>query len=246
MNTPVLYVDGGWQSIVDSLVMAAPKRQVEIRAGTKVASVEELGDHVHVRSTDGEITASAVVVAAGGPAGLASMLRYPPAEVTRWASEARPCTVASFDVGLAEPWGPFPTFALGIDRPLYLSVHAPIAALAPTDGSLVHVMRYHHPEEPLDAEADRVDCEELLDRIRPGWREAAVHVGFRRRLTAAFDQPRAARGGLAGRPGPSVPGHRRVFVAGDWVGPEGLLADAATASGRSAAAAAAQVGELVG
>ncbi|MFQ5556512.1 MAG: hypothetical protein ACE5GB_03250 [Acidimicrobiales bacterium] len=39
-----------------------------------------------------------------------------------------------------------------------------------------------------------------------------------------------------GRPGVRVPGRRRLFVAGDWVGAEGLLADAAVASGRAAAA----------
>jgi hypothetical protein len=45
----------------------------------------------------------------------------------------------------------------------------------------------------------------------------------------------AEKGGFAGRPGPAVPGIRGLFVAGDWVGPEGVLADAALASARRAA-----------
>ncbi|HTZ10385.1 MAG TPA: hypothetical protein VMB72_15035, partial [Acidimicrobiales bacterium] len=45
--------------------------------------------------------------------------------------------------------------------------------------------------------------------------------------------------GLAGRPPVAVPGRPGVFVAGDWVGPVGLLADAALDSGRAAGEAAA-------
>ena len=43
--------------------------------------------------------------------------------------------------------------------------------------------------------------------------------------------PTAANGGLAGRPAAEVPGLPGAFVAGDWVGPVGMLADAALASG---------------
>ena len=45
----------------------------------------------------------------------------------------------------------------------------------------------------------------------------------------------ADRGGLAGRPEPEVPGIPNLYVAGDWVGPEGWLSDAALASAKRAA-----------
>ena len=44
-------------------------------------------------------------------------------------------------------------------------------------------------------------------------------------------------GGLPGRPDVAVPDTPDVFVAGDWVGPEGQLADAALSSARRAALA---------
>ena len=50
--------------------------------------------------------------------------------------------------------------------------------------------------------------------------------------------PLARSGGLAGRPRVDAPaelGLPGVFLAGDWVGPEGMLADAAAASGAAAA-----------
>jgi hypothetical protein len=45
----------------------------------------------------------------------------------------------------------------------------------------------------------------------------------------------AAQGGQKGRPGPEVPNIPGLYVAGDWVGPDGLLSDAALASAREAA-----------
>lgn len=79
----------------------------------------------------------------------------------------------------------------------------------------------------------------MLDSAQPGWREQVIHRRFMPALVVANDIPQAARGGLAGRPGPEVPDAPGLFVAGDWVGPEGMLSDAATASARAAAARAA-------
>ena len=45
----------------------------------------------------------------------------------------------------------------------------------------------------------------------------------------------AADGGLPGRPGAVVGGG--IFAAGDWIGPEGLLADGTLQSARAAVAA---------
>ena len=41
----------------------------------------------------------------------------------------------------------------------------------------------------------------------------------------------ATHGGLAGRPSVTVSGAPGLLIAGDWVGDEGMLADAAVASG---------------
>ena len=49
-------------------------------------------------------------------------------------------------------------------------------------------------------------------------------------MTVSHSLPLACEDGLAGRPAVSAAGHPNVFLAGDWVGPEGLLADASAAS----------------
>lgn len=237
----VRYVDGGWQSIVDALLDEAVRRGVVVETGAKVTRVvapargaaPTAGVEVFVGGS--RRVHEAAILAPGTPRHVAALLDDGSVDALRWADAARPSTVASLDVGLRTPWGEHPPFALGLDEPMYLSVHAPVARLAPDGHSLVHVGRYLHPDEEPDAARDRAACEALLDRLRPGWRDDADHVGFHPRLVAAADQPRAADGGLSGRPGPGVPGMKGVYVAGDWVGPTGVLADASVASGRAAA-----------
>ena len=57
---------------------------------------------------------------------------------------------------------------------------------------------------------------------------------FLHRMVVAHALPRPGSG-LAGRPPVEVASHPGVFVAGDWVGPEGMLADASLASAERAA-----------
>jgi hypothetical protein len=84
----------------------------------------------------------------------------------------------------------------------------------------------------------------MLDLVQPRWRADATAVRFLQRVVAATDIPAAASGGLAGRPPTAVPEVPGVHVAGDWVGPSGMLADAALASAAAAGRAAAGAREV--
>ena len=77
----------------------------------------------------------------------------------------------------------------------------------------------------------------MLDLAQPGWRDVVVERRFLPNLIAVNALATAQDGGLEGRPdiATSVPG---VYLAGDWVGSEGWLADAGLASAKRAAAAA--------
>ena len=230
ITTPVRYVDGGWQTIVDALRTRLAKLGGTITTGTKVESVRAGADAVEVVAGGIVHRAAAVIVASGGPRQVEGLTGVDPAPF------ARPSTVSCLDVGLSRPWGDGPTFAVGLDQPLYLSVHAPTADLAPAGGALVSLLRYHPVGETPDADVDRAALEDLLDRVRPGWRRDRADVHFRARMVAVHDQPQAERGGLGGRADVDAVGHPRVSIAGDWVGGDGLLADAAFASARDAAA----------
>jgi pyruvate/2-oxoglutarate dehydrogenase complex dihydrolipoamide dehydrogenase (E3) component len=45
----------------------------------------------------------------------------------------------------------------------------------------------------------------------------------------------AEQGGTPGRPDTRVPNANNLYIVGDWVGPEGLLADASFSSAKHAA-----------
>jgi phytoene dehydrogenase-like protein len=55
------------------------------------------------------------------------------------------------------------------------------------------------------------------------------------RIEAVGTLPTAREGGFSGRPGFRVTGLDNLYLAGDWVGPEGFLIDASMASARRAA-----------
>ena len=126
------------------------------------------------------------------------------------------------------------TFALGIDQPLYFSVHSAAAKLAPAGGVLLHVAKYLPTGVDSDPKAI-LELEALTDLLQPGWRDQVVHRRFLPGLLVSHGLTTAAQGGLKGRPSPVVPGVAGLYVAGDWVGPAGSLTDVSAASARQAA-----------
>lgn len=228
----VLYLDDGWEALVRGLRAAAESAGAEIVAGAKVEAIER--DDGGVRAVrvagDREIAADRVIVAASPDVARALCPDVP--ALAAWADAAVPAFASCLDVALSRLPVPRQRFALGIDRPLYFSEHASLAKLAPADGAVIHVARYGRASDPAAVERE---LEGVLDRVQPGWRDALVHRRFLPAMIVAHDIPQAARGGLAARPGPRVPGAPGVLVAGDWVGAEGMLADASLASARAAA-----------
>jgi phytoene dehydrogenase-like protein len=232
----VLYLDGGWQTLVDGLRAAAEAAGVRVVAGSRVESI--VGDAVArgVRLADGTVVSSGAVVIAAGPAEAAALVPSGHDAVLReWADAAIPIEAACLDVALARLPRPRATFALGIDQPLYLSVHSAVAKLAPAGGATIHVAKYLDPDVPTDAKADERQLEALLDLVQPGWRDAVVERRFLPSMTVYHALVTAASGGAIGRPGPTVPNFANLYVVGDWVGPKGLLADASLASAKQAA-----------
>lgn len=226
----VTYVHGGWQTIVDALTEVARDHGAEIRAGARVDRIEQcgLGWRVH-RSGEEHIEADAVVLAVAPR--VAAKMAPSVSVLGRWSEATVPVRAACLDIALRALPNPKVKFTLGIDEPTYLSVHSVTADLAPEGGALVHVLRYL--EGAPDPDRDRAELEAAMDRAQPGWRELVEHERFLPSMIVSHDLPRAG----ATRPGPAVPGAPGLFVAGDWVGDEGVNADASVASARAAAEA---------
>jgi phytoene dehydrogenase-like protein len=232
----VEYLDHGWQTLVDGALAAARAAGVEILTNASVINIKRDGDYL-LSLRNGESYGASAVVLATAPAAALSMIENGEETVLRkWVDEARPVQVACLDVALKRLPQPFGSlFALGIDRPLYCIVHSAAARLAPAGGAVIHLMKYQEACTETDAKADRRELEELLDLMQPGWRALVAHTRFLPRITASNAVVTAAQGGTKGRPGPSVPGMPGLYVAGDWVGDEGMLLDAALSSAHHAA-----------
>ncbi len=229
----LVYLDGGWQAMVDGLRAAAESAGVSIAAGTRVERVAPAAGAWGVTFAGGRTECFDAVVLATPPREAAAMAPGIPL-LGDWAKAAIPAEAACLDVGLRRLPNPKGSFALGIDEPVYLQTHSRWARLAPEGAALVSVAEYLPAGEPHDAVASRLLLERALDLAQPGWRELVLFERFLPAMIAIPALAQAALGGFAGRPGPAVPGAPGLAVAGDWVGPEGRLADASFASGRAA------------
>ncbi len=226
----VTYVDGGWRSIVDGLEAAATAAGVEIVRGARVEAISTENGHVAGLIAGGEtIAARAVLIAAGGP-DIAARLSGSDS-LAAFAARAVPIKAAVLDVALDCRINPKVKFVCGLDRPTYFSVASDSADVAPAGGSLVSAMLYLTPEDAHDAKAHEAELEAHLDRLQPGWRDHLVKKQHLPSITVAHALVVPGER----RPPVAVPEVDGLFVAGDWVGDSGFLADASLASARGAA-----------
>ena len=231
----VEYLHGGWRSLVDGLAAAGRDRGVRPAPGVHARRVEPDGDgtRVRVELDDGTVHARRVVLAAGSPGAAERLL---PDGAAGWGPQGPAARIACLDLGLWAP--PSIQVLFGVDVPLYLSCHAPAAAgLAPPGAATAQLMWYLRPDEdPTPDEARGV----LADHARLAGIDAgdAVESRYLHRMVAVSAQPAPEAGGLRGRPRVTDSGVEGVFLAGDWVGPTGYLADASLVSGAEAAKAA--------
>ncbi len=230
----VQYLDRGWQSIVDALKAVALTRGVQLVRSSPVVEVLQGRSVDGLRLDNGEVVASPNVVLAVAPDVARRLVPHVTQEVAaRWTGLAS--KAASLDVGLARLPRPGRTVAFGVDRPLYYSVHSETADLAPPTAAMIHVAKYLDVMMRSDAVTDREELEGLLDLMQPGWRAEVVVQRYLPAMTVINAIPLAASGGLKGRVPAEVPEVPGLFLAGDWVGPEGTLASGAVASAALAA-----------
>jgi phytoene dehydrogenase-like protein len=229
MTHGVVYLDDGWQQLVDAMQRVVDGRGVRVHTRAKVDAIERHDGGLVVRTASGDFDADAVVDAAGGPDDVDAHLHGASAAARESAQHARPVVASSLDLALRALPVPERRITFGLHEPIYLSVHTPYARLVPDGpGEVAHLLWYGETTED-----PRPRLEALLDRAQPGWREQVVDARFGRRQVVAHDRPRPGAG-FAGRAPVAVPDVPGLFVAGDWEGPEGLLADAVFASARAA------------
>lgn len=243
LSSGVRYLDGGWQSMVDGLETKAREAGVVLHEGLPARALEMQPAPV-VRLRDGRGLAADAVVLALGPREASALVEGGRDRLlSEEAERSLPVRAACLDVGLDRLPDPRRSFALGIDEPTYLSLYSAAArGLAPGEGAVLQIARYLAPDEKPDRAEIQAQLESRLDALQPGWRRELRTRTRWLDLRVAHALPTAERGGLAGRPRVDALESTRpgLYLAGDWVGPEGWLVDGAFASGRDAGRAAAR------
>lgn len=233
----VLYVDGGWQTLVDGLAEVAQRAGATIETGARAAALaREPNGSYTVRLADGRSFDAEVVVLTVSPHEVAKLLESAGVAPPNGVADSVPVKMATLDVALSTLPEPKRRFILGVDRPLYLSVHSAVAKLAPPGAAMVHASKYLTGDEG-DPDEDRAELEALLDLAQPGWRAAVVHAEYLPRMVVAERLDLAEENGAAGRPAPAIRQLPGVFLAGDWVQGGSWLSDASLGTARAVARA---------
>lgn len=218
----VIYLDGGWRTLVDGLRARAAEAGVEVRTGAAVTELEP-GVPRAVRLERGERLEADAVLVATDPRHAARLL---PSLASAVAGLV-PARAACLDLGLRRLPREGYDLLLGLDEPVYASVHSAVAKLTPEGGALVQLARYLRPDE--DGAGALPLLEEMMERLQPGWRDEVVERRFLPNMTVSWGIPTATRARPSARVGEGV------RLAGDWVEGEGMLADAAVGSAVRAA-----------
>src|SRR5919112_1974698 len=227
LRHPVHYVDGGWRTLVDGLRAAAE------RAGARIVSN---GHARSVRLRDGSVVRASAVVVATSPRGAAKLVdggEHP--AMGQIVEGLIPARIACLDVALSRLPVPGRPIVQDLDGPRFMSAQSVYSRVAPEGAALIISFKQLDPRYPGDPREDERDLEDLLDAAQPGWRGALVKRQYLPRIEAVGALPTAREGGFAGRPGSRVMGLHNIYLAADWVGPEGFLVDASMASARRAA-----------
>lgn len=226
----VRYVDGGWHTIVDSLTTAFESHGGTVVTGQPVSSIVA-GDTVTIETSLTSISAKAVILAGLAPDTVGRIVN---SGIPDQAGSSVRAAVLDLALNRVHDGVVF-----GIDEPLYLSPHGPTARLCPAGCGLVSLMRYVPDGDVVQAEdgGNELDLNRLVrlaEQVGISSNDI-VDQRYLHRLVVAHGFPEAGGGGMDGRPTIDSLGIDRVLVAGDWIGPNGQLADASSASGESAA-----------
>ncbi|WP_313958218.1 FAD-dependent oxidoreductase [Paenibacillus sp. Y412MC10] len=241
----VRYVLGGWQKVIDSLQREAVRAGVVIAAGAEAAQImHDQGAVTGILLSEGTLLRAGSIIAAAGPHAVSKWLKgsgLHSRSLEVWKEQAHPLYVSCLDVSLKQVPHPDRAFVLGLDEPFYYSNHSAAIPLTEDGSQVIHVMTYHGSMPSRDPKLVLGRMKERLEAIQPGWDREASAVRYSPNLLAAHASRPALRSGDAPATGPAVPEIRGLYVAGDWVGREGRLADTAMTSAKLAGLTAAGI-----
>lgn len=232
----VRYIEGGWQTIVNALRKKAVQFGAHVVLNQQINKVLQNNERVHaVQLSSGvEVSVTNVIATVGLKETCCLIEGAEQTALGRWREKSYPLYASCLDVALKQLPYPERVFALGLDVPLYYSKHSGPVQLSEDGAQVLHVMRYNDDQDERDAKKDEEELTRWLDLLEPGWKSLATAVRYSPNVLVANDAHTIYQQGKGIAPSPIVPEISGLFVAGDWVGKEGRLADAGMASAKLA------------
>lgn len=230
----VLYMDRGWQTIIDQLHNKVVISGVQIQSAMKVNEIKMVENNFKLSLSNEEELTCKYVLSTIGPRELTKILGE---NITKtqmdFFTQTIPVKGASLDVALTQLPKPNRLFAMEITKPFYYSVHSNAAILSENQNTIVlHVFKYLHPDDNIDGKELKNELEQFLEKIQPGWQKYKISSRFMPTITVNQRLPQIGDEQKLQRSISEVSG---LYLAGDWVSSHSILAEGAVSSAKRAA-----------
>jgi phytoene dehydrogenase-like protein len=229
----IIYVQDGWQTLVDQLYEKAVRAGVCMMTGKNVREIEHDGAVRKIKFADGKEMNITHVISATPPEVTSRLLgEMGSKSVLRWKEQAHVIKAASLTLSLKRLSAPDHFAVLGVDQPIYFVNQSKFTRLSEDGTSVVNITK-NNGTGGTDPKADERFLEQMLDLIQPGWQKEVVARQYFPNMVVSYDFMNLGREDRF--PGPAVPEIAGLYVAGEWATHGENLSDAAAASGRRAA-----------
>lgn len=223
----VTYIDNGWQNIINQLEEIALNLGVKINKGSKIKKIIDNEKYSNILLKNESSLNFDSIVLSLSPSEASKILENE--TLKKYESDIKPIKVSCFDLALKKLPNPDISFVLGIDKDIYYSIHSKYAKLSKNNEVIVHIIKYLSDEN--DSKDSLNDFENLMNIIQPNWDKYII----KQRFLPSMIVSNGIYPSKGKRPEIKLDNTSNIYICGDWVGDEGLLADASLSSALSVA-----------
>ncbi|XRG78560.1 FAD-dependent oxidoreductase [Rossellomorea sp. GAMAL-10_SWC] len=234
-SAKVLYINEGWQSIVNDLIKKANQLGVTIQNSTVVSKITGSYPNINLILKNDTMINTSCLLSTINPIDLVKLIDEPISDsFLQKCNQMIPVKAACLDLVMKGLPNPKLNFALGVDQPWYFSNHSSVAKLSNKEGEIVvHLMKYLNSVNETDSAKDEEELEGLLDVLQPGWRDYVISRRYLPKLIVSNDIKKPFHK-LDKHLSNSDIGLEGIYIAGDWVGETELLLNASLTSVKNA------------
>ncbi|PGL71560.1 NAD(P)/FAD-dependent oxidoreductase [Bacillus sp. AFS055030] len=234
-SAKVIYINGGWQSIVNDLTKKASQLGVTIQNSTVVSKITGSFPNINLILKNDTTINTSCLLSTINPIDLVKLIDGPIADsFSQKCNQMIPVKAACLDLVMNGLPNPKLNFALGVDQPWYFSNHSSVAKLSNKEGEIVvHLMKYLNSVNETDSSKDEEELEGVLDLLQPGWRDYVISRRYLPKLIVSNDIKKPFHK-LDNNVTNNEFGSEGIYVAGDWVGEKELLLNASLTSVKNA------------